>query len=34
MFSPSALEYVYVEKRSIIGNVSMALGLTLGGKQL
>ena len=26
-----ALEYVNVSKRSIIGNVSMAVGLTLGG---
>ena len=27
----AALEYVYVSKRSIIGNVSMAVGLTVGG---
>ena len=26
-----ALEYVSVSKRSIIGNVSIAVGLTLGG---
>ena len=26
-----ALEYVFVTKRSIIGNVSMAVGLTVGG---
>ena len=27
----SALEYVSVEKRHIIGNVGMAIGYTLGG---
>ena len=27
----AALEYVYVSRRSIIGNVSMAVGLAVGG---
>ena len=28
---PSALEYVSVDKRSLIGNLSLAIGFTLGG---
>ena len=31
LFSQTALEYVSIEKRSLVGNLSLAIGLPIGG---